>query len=345
MPATTRRPRSTETVTVLESFPPPRATSVNPFTLQLAESLRDAGVDVRYFRWRDALFGRYDVFHVHWPENLAAGRTPVRALVRQALTALLIGRLVLSRRPLVRTVHNLDRPEGLGRGERALLDAIDRVTALRIVLNDHTPLPPAAASATIVHPHFREWFADFARQEPIHGRLGFVGRIRRYKGVEALVAAVSATPGVTARIGGYPSTPELAAEVERLAAPSGRIVLDFGFISDALLVDIVTSSELVVLPYRVMHNSAAALTALSLDRPVLVPSNAVTEALRDEVGSDWVHTFRGDLAPADIERALAAVRSAPRGARPRLVGRTWELSASGHVAAFTRALSRDRGAA
>ena len=53
-----------------------------------------------------------------------------------------------------------------------------------------------------------------------------------------------------------------------------------------------------MLPYRHMHNSGAALTALSLDRPVLVPETDVNRDLARETGPGWVVTFAGELRPA-----------------------------------------------
>ena len=142
--------------TVLVSFPTPSRTSVNPYTVLLAEHVRDAGVRVLYFGWRAALLGDYDVFHVHWPENLVAGRTPARRLVRQALTVLIVLRLTITRRALVRTVHNLDLPDGLSRSQLFVLRLLDRRTDFVIRLNPFTPLPESTPFATIPHPHFRE---------------------------------------------------------------------------------------------------------------------------------------------------------------------------------------------
>lgn len=337
----------TTRLTVLVSFPPPRPTSVNPYTILLAEHIHKAGHRVLYFHWLAALFDDYDIFHVHWPENLVGGRTPLRRLVRQLLTVLILARLTLTRRALVRTVHNLELPEGLSRAQLFVLRLIDRRTDFIIRLNAFTPVPASVPYATIPHPHFREWFAQFERSQPVHGQLGYVGRIRRYKGVEALIAAVNnvhavanavGEVGLTARIAGYPSSTELATTMKKLAGDDGSISLEFGFISDSTLVDIVTSSELVVLPYRLMHNSAAALTALSLDRPVLVPHNAVTRALALETGDGWVHTYTGELRGDDITTALVAVRTTSRGASPDLDRRSWTRTTRSHIEAYSRAV-------
>ena len=328
--------------TVLFSFPSPRATSVNPYTILLAQHVRHAGLHVLYFHWKTALFADYDVFHVHWPEILVSGRTPLRQLVRQGLTALLLVRLTLTRRALVRTLHNLELPDGLSRTQLALLGLIDRRTDFFIRLNEFTPVEKGAEFSTVPHPDYSDWFVGFEPAEPVRGQIGFVGRIRRYKGVEALVDAITTVPReaeLTARIAGYPSTSSLADSLSELAHDDERISLEFGFVSDGRLVELVTSSELVVLPYRLMHNSAAALTALSLDRPVLVPRNPVTTALALEVGQGWVHTYAGDLSTEHITAAITSLRRSPRTQRPQLARRSWDRTTRSHVEAYARAIT------
>lgn len=341
-------------LTVLESFPAPRATSVNPYTLLLADSIRAEGVELLYFSWRTALTARYDVFHVHWPEILVEGRTPMRRLVRQALTLVLVTRLRVTRRPIVRTVHNLGQPSDLSATQRRLLALIDRQTTLRVRLNEHTPIAVGAAHATIPHANFRGWFARYPHAATVPGQVGYLGRIRRYKGVETLISAFVATRAretvgagssgndLSLRIAGYASTPELAAALTDLTIGDPRISIEFGFVSDEAIAELVTTSELVVLPYRVMHNSSAAITALSLDRPILVPHNPVTNDLSYEVGAGWVHTFHGELSARDIQAALQSLRSAPPAAPPRLEARNWKHSGRAHVEAFRRAIALRR---
>ncbi len=150
-------------------------------------------VDLRTFTWRRAILRRYDVFHVHWPEILVRGRTTGRQAVRQFLFAALLARLTAGRTAVVRTVHNLERPNDLTKVQRALLDRLDRLTTLRILINDSTPLPREQASVTILHGHYADWFAAQPRSAREPGRIGFVGLIRPYKGVASLISAFRAT--------------------------------------------------------------------------------------------------------------------------------------------------------
>ncbi|WP_445338047.1 glycosyl transferase [Clavibacter sp. CFBP 8614] len=335
--APTRRARA---LVVQQSFPTPRPTT-NPYLVMLAESIaRQPGVAVRTFSWTSALLRPYDVLHVHWPEILVSGHGPLKRLVRQGLTVALVARLAITRTPLVRTLHNLELPDGISRRERALLRLMERRTTLWIHLNEDTPERADRPHETIVHGHYRDWFRHHPRPDVVPGRIGYFGLIRRYKGVDRLLAAFRGMPrDASLRVGGRPSSPELAASLEGLAAADDRVRLDLRFLADAEVVELVGASELVVLPYREMHNSGGALTTLSLDRPVLMPANRVNARLAAEVGPGWVHAYEGELEAADVAAALDAVRALAPGARPDLSRREWPEAGARHVAAYRRAVA------
>ncbi len=59
-----------ERLRVLQSFKEP-GPYTNPYVVMLREALTATpGLEVLTFSWRTALLGRYDVFHVHWPETI-----------------------------------------------------------------------------------------------------------------------------------------------------------------------------------------------------------------------------------------------------------------------------------
>ena len=330
---------------VQQSFPDPRPTT-NPYLIMLRDAVAaQRGVEVRTFTWRRALLGRYDVFHVHWPEILVSGHSPLKKAVRQVLTLALVVKLRLTRTPIVRTAHNVEIPDGISRRERALLRLIDRSTTLRIRLNPLTPVPEGSAVETIEHGHYRDWFARYPKLPATPGRLAYVGLVRRYKGVDALIAAFRSAfrppppePRATLTVSGKPSSDELAGQLREAALGDDRIALHFAFLSDEELVAAVTEAELIVLPYREMHNSGGALSSLSLDRPVLVPDNDVNRMLAAEVGKLWVQRYQPPLTAADLERALAAVGERDPDARPDLRRRGWGETGRRHVDAYRRAI-------
>ncbi|MDQ1513411.1 MAG: beta,4-mannosyltransferase, partial [Microbacteriaceae bacterium] len=281
---------------VLTSLPG-RGRNTNPYLLQLIDGLAARpDVDVRYFSWRRALTGGYDVLHVHWPERLLRGSTPARALARRALVLLLLVRLRLTRIALVRTMHNLRSHEAGGPAERALLAAFDRATDLWIRLNPFTPLPPGAPARTIVHGHYRNWFERSAPEPAVPGRLLFFGLLRPYKGVEELLDAFTAAPAdASLRLVGSAQDPTLKAAVEQAQQRDPRISSRIEYVPDAELAGEIEAAQVVVLPYRAVHNSGAALLALSLGRPVLMPRTDTTSWLQQEVGEDWLLTYEPPL--------------------------------------------------
>ncbi len=331
---------------VLQSFPEPRPTT-NPYLVMLRQALDEVpGLQVGTFTWRRALTGRYDVLHVHWPEILVSGRGRLRTAARQILFAVLLLRLRLRRTAVVRTVHNL-RPHQERSGVAAwLLRQAERRTTAHVRLNDRTPATEGVPGVTVAHGHYRGWFERHPHRDPRPGSLVFAGLIRPYKDVPGLVAAFRTAaaddPGLTLHVAGAPDSAETAAEVRDAAGDGDRVRLTLRHLDDAELVAAVTEAELVVLPYRDMHNSGAALLALSLDRPLLVPDNAVTAELAAEVGPGWVHRYGGELTAETLRRALAGARDERRAPRPDLSRREWDGAAAAHVAVYRQAPDRGR---
>jgi beta-1,4-mannosyltransferase len=340
-----RRRRSTQPLRVLQSFPEPRPTT-NPYVVMLRDQLQLApGVEVDTFTWSRALLGRYDVFHVHWAEVHLLGPHPLKVLARQLLFLAVLLRLRARGTALVRTLHNLRPQEDVPGRVRRLLELTDRWTTLYIRLNPLSALPEGAASVTVPHGHYRDWFAGRPRAPRAPGRLVFAGLIRPYKNVEGLIEAFRGTsdPGLSLSVAGNPAMPELAAAVRAASDGDPRISLRLEHLTDADLVEVISSAQLVALPYRDMHNSGAALLALSLDRPVLVPDNDVTAGLAAEVGPGWVLRYAGELSTETLVGALAQAEELGSGERPDLSRREWSRSVEGHLAAYRQAVDLRRG--
>jgi len=236
-------------------------------------------------------------------------------------------------------MHNLELPKDIDPFETFLLRETERRTDLWIRLNTSTDLPVDRPGATILHGHYRDWYGTHPRSEQVPGRLIFYGLVRRYKGVPALVEAFTGSEDrhLSLHVVGKPSTSELADEIRSAAGNDPRVDLQLEFVEDPQLVAEITAAELVVLPYQEMHNSAAVLTALSLDRPLLVPDNEVNRKLAAEVGPGWIHTYTGNINAQVIAATLAAVRHDRPSGRPDLEQRDWDLGGVQHANAYRAA--------
>lgn len=330
-----------EKLVVLQSFPTPRPTT-NPYIVMLLRSLQEhPEVDVRTFGWRTALLGSYDIFHVHWPELLMHGRTPLRTTTHRLLFAALLLRLLLKRTTVVRTLHNLRRPSGISRLQNLLLAGLERQTTWVILLNTSAVSTIPAPNTTIIHGHYRDWFAPYERPVPVSGRLAYFGLIRPYKGVERLLETFRQLPGnaYSLTVSGQPVPPELGRRVQELAVQDDRVDLHLAYLSDADLVRVAGEAQIIVLPYLDMHNSGGSLAALSLDRPVLVPANEVNASLAAEVGEGWVYQFEGDLTSKNLEAALVAAESRSD-RQPDLSRRNWHGAGEQHATVYRSARER-----
>jgi beta-1,4-mannosyltransferase len=322
---------------VLQSTGKPDDTT-NPYLVQLLDALPE-NVEIRYFSVREALFSRYDLFHVHWPEYLLRHRTALTTLAKQACMFLLLLRLWLTRVPVVRTLHNLRPHEQGGMTERLLLRWLDRLTTRRIRINaaerDADP-----ATDTILHGHYRDWFASRQVPPSVDGRLLCFGLIRPYKGVETLIGAFSELPDASAtlRIVGRPVSPAMRQVVENACAADTRASSLLEYVGDEVLAKEIGEARCVVLPYRDMQNSGALLLALSLGRPVLVPRSQANAALAAEVGEEWVRLYDGTLDADILAAALRALGEPRRQSAPDLSRRDWPRLGMQHHATYVAAL-------
>lgn len=323
-------------VTVLLSLAPPDGTT--RYVVQLTEG-KAAETRYRYFSWWTALLGRYDVFHVHWPEQLVRANNPVARMAKRVLFRLFLMRARWSRIAIVRTLHNLHPHEAGDAAEVRLLARLDAVTDLSIRLNATTPMDERKG-VTILHGHYIGRYPGAAPQPSLPGRLLYFGLIRPYKGVERLLDVFKSieSGAMSLRVVGSP-TPELRHLIEGACTEDCRITSRLEFVPDTILASEIYQAELVVLPYKEMHNSGAILVALSLARPVLVPRSPTNELLAQEVGPGWVIMYEGELDQGILLEAIQQVRSAGRTAVPQLSDRDWSVVGQKHYAAYKQAIS------
>ncbi|MCZ4278362.1 glycosyltransferase [Rhodococcoides yunnanense] len=324
-------------LTVLQSLDAPDGTT--KYVVQISEGMPD-DIELKYFSWRAALIEKYDVFHVHWPEFLMRARSRPRKTAKTLLFVLLTLRLTIRRTPVVRTLHNLHPHETGGRIESTLLSWLDRRVTDYIRLNPMTVAPTGRRCTTILHGHYKDWFTATGETSRIDGRILNFGLIRPYKGVEELLDLVKneGDPEWLLRIVGKPIDERMRERILEKTGQSTKISLKLQFVSDEELVDEILQCELVVLPYRSFHNSGVALLSLSMGRPILVPGNDVSNALRDEVGDEWVHTFEGTVKVSDIRESLYSSRRPSAQRPPELSGRDWATVGLSHREVYRTAL-------
>lgn len=288
--------------------------------------LRDADVDVVHLPRFDALQGTQG----------SSGPALVKAVLVFA------AQLIYRRIALVRTLHGSDRQRPRDRWERLATWILNRVTTAFILL-DEAATAPRPGRTTVIQPgHFRDRFSGFPRSEQTAGRLLFVAPVQLGGGVAVVLRAFpdATTPSLSLRVIG-PAPRALAEQITRLTEEHASISAQLEPVSTGTVIREMTTSELVVLPgVERLEELTVLLSALSLDRPVLVPDSPSARALADTYGNDWVRRYSGPLTGATIDSAVSELRSSPPQGRPRLDGRDLATTGAAYAAVFTSAAKR-----
>jgi glycosyltransferase involved in cell wall biosynthesis len=331
----------------------------NPYNAALYTALQELpGVTVTEFTNRRILLERWDILHIHWPDTPLHRRTPSSAAL---YSVLLIVRLLWARllgAKIVWTVHNLRShhtayphvEKWLWKTFVPLVHACIHLSeAGRQMALESIPGLASKSHSVVPHGHYRGCYPNDCRRAGARQDLGipadapviaFVGQIKAYKNVSALIRAFigAAFPGALLLIAGRPGDSAIEAELRGLANADPRILCHFGLIPDDRMQVYLNACDLTVFPYREILNSGSAILALSFNRPALVPARGAMAELRQLAGPDWVYTYEENpLTGAILSRALARAVTASRPAECDLSSLSWQSVAAGTFATYCAA--------
>lgn len=326
-----------EPLVVMFSVPPPSGRS-NPYTTQLAAAVSKHAT-VKFFSWKDALFSKVDILHVHWPETMVRGKTELARNIRGLAGLLFLLKSDLLGIKIVWTVHNVEPHESGSRLERLFLRAFKNRVDARFYINESDL--NTEPGTVILHGHYRDWASFSDPQVPVRlDHIAYFGAIRPYKGVEELIEAASAieAQGLDIVVAGEPLNEHFAQQIRGRAAKAKNVRLDLGRLSDEGLAKLIQQSKLIVLPYREFYNSGALLLSLSLNRPVLVPQTEATEKLQKEFGESWIRMYAGTLSAADLLAAYEWSKSVSEGIVD-MSARNWDSIGERTIRAYQAILS------
>ena len=318
----------------------------------------DTDAEVDGITLRRALTGRYDVWHVHWPDDFLSYPSATRATVYVAAELVLFLCARLRGAALVWTVHDLGPHESRHPALETLfwrlfIPMVDGIVSLSETARDEAlaqfPTLRRVPTAVVPHGHYRPAYPDpVSRRDaraqfdlPATARVAtFFGRIRPYKNVPSLIEAFRQWTDPDARllVAGNPSAEALQTTITEAADGDARITTALRFIEEREVPPLFGASNLVVLPYDDIMHSGTALLALSFDRPVLVPDRGAMSELQARVGVDWVRTYDGPLAADVLADAMGWAESQERAGRAPLDALDWGPLARSTLDLYRRAV-------
>lgn len=266
---------------------------MNPYVRLLQEALIEVGIDCSL---ADALSPRlvqswnFDVLHLHWLELLYASPHLGRSLRR--LLAVVTGLVWAKARgtKVVYTVHNLNPHEQAF----PLLNRIANraVFALADALHVHDEEARRAVARiygrrdgvyVIPHGGYIGAYPNTCTRQEARGRLGleddafvylFLGQVRRYKGIEDLVAAFHQLSDDTSELLMAGNVHDAVYGEELAQLTRGRIGIHtwFQYVPDSEIQYFMNASDVCVLPYRDVTTSGGAILAFSFGKPIIAPA-------------------------------------------------------------------------
>lgn len=294
----------------------------NRFTTLFSQAVQNAGWEVREFSWRpSAVFGP-KVILLHWPDELFSAKGPVA----NAKAAFKLATFQVAKRlygaKLVWVVHET-APHDRGRKARwatkAFLQSLDGAIFLSRASKSasEADLPELKDIPALItrHGHYRIDMKrpPLPRRKPGKGlNLTYFGQIRPYKNLAALIAAARTFQPSEVRVTilGWAKDPGFSRSLQEQAKSAPAVTLDIRdkLVPQRELEAVLDESDGVVLPYRNILNSGAALFALSRNRPILAPRLGSLPELQSEIGRDWVELYDGDLEDTDLHKFAERLR-------------------------------------
>jgi glycosyltransferase involved in cell wall biosynthesis len=274
---------------------------------------------------------RPDIVHVQW---LTLLRQDLRWVAR-----------LQSDRPVVFTAHNvmphLGEPDVEER--RRIYTAFDQVVVHTRKGVEQLERYGVPAERIVRIPH-GTFGAPPSIEPPSGRRLLFFGLIRRYKGIDVLVRALSEVPDAWLVVAGDPLDPvEPLQELAREVGVADRITWRLGYLPDAEVETLMREATLTVFPYPGGESASGALaTALGHGRPAVV-TEVLGETVR-EFGAGAVVAPNDPGALATAIRELlddpAALQAAFRGTERARAGLSWSGIAEAHERLYSEVLAR-----
>ncbi len=296
----------------------PARNTANPHVRRVFEQIDAANenVEISDFDPRSNWWNKPDVVHIHWPERASDPSNIVAAVAKSFLVLAHFVIWRVRRVAVVWTVHNL-------RGHDQVHPILERLVkrSLLALCTGVIHLSEAGkAQAETVYPTLPEKMSTVIslpvviqtvtrerrrRSSDILVVVAF-GRMRSYKNTPHLAktfASLGSDHPSRLIIVGPPDDKTVVAELEALSGDP-RIHLDIRWLADHELATVLSSADMVIMPYRAFLNSGVIIDALATGLPTAVTRSPVTEELADQVGHEWLRLIESNLSPQELTDAI-----------------------------------------
>lgn len=303
-------------------------TKQNPYQSLLYAAMQKQKITVEEFHWKNLLFKKYDIIHIHWPESNKLRQTVLIALSYIIIFNSLLKIAKLKGAKIVWTVHNFQSHEK----KFPVLESIHfkfftRMVDGIIIMNRSTdkklistyPFLKHKPLTVIPHGHYKDYYENKISASKARSLFKVseadkvflvLGQIRPYKGLEHLIEHFKKEPDLNYKFiiaGNVNKEATLYKKMlEKLIANDSRMIFNPQFIPDNELQNYFNAADVILLPYTDLLNSGVLLLALSFNKTILMPYFDSVEEIVEKY-NDWILTYES-LDNFALQEAL--IRSA-----------------------------------
>ena len=337
----------------------------NPYQRLLAEALGDEDVAVEFLSglpspgWLRAHAGDGSILHYHWLYGLYMARAATPAQVGRFIARLrLAGRLgyrivwtahnVLPHRAPFPLLHTAIRRLMMRRADAVITHC---AAGRRELL---ARFPRRGPIEVIPHGHYRDVYRPILSRQQARERQSLppnnyvylaLGNIAAYKGLDYLASTFEQTAGPDdlLLVAGRNRDNRLVHQLNQAAARDPRVRVQVGEIPEEDIATYLTAADVIVAPFERILTSGSIIAALSLGRPVIVPSlGCLPELVTPAAGIVYEAAD-----PAALGQALQAIKqrdpaALSDGARRVADGLGWAEIARRTAAVYRSCLEHSR---
>ncbi|MFW6016272.1 MAG: glycosyltransferase family 4 protein [bacterium] len=276
-----------------------------------SELLKLADVEVEEWSPVKMIFSKYDLLHIHWPDNILGARNQFFILLKIILLTISLKIVRFKKSKIIWTSHNIESHYNVNSYLenlfwKFLLRNVDGIitpsySIKEQLINKH----PQVKSKRIIVTPFGDWsqlvpnevdFKDSRLSLNIPNNdflIIWIGGIRPYKGLETLIQSFKKLPNNNIRliIGGIIFDSNYEAKIQKLTNKDSRIIIHSGFIPNEKLQIYYNAANLAVFPFKKITNSGSVRLALHFDCPVLVPDFPIFKEMEKNFGSTFIKLY------------------------------------------------------
>lgn len=305
----------------------PDARNNNSYQTNLLNSLSKEGVST-YFDGGSVIGSimkyRPDVLHIHWPYPFLIANSRFTTVIKSTSFICGLSILKILGMKIVWTVHNISDHEGKFKSLELLFSKI--LVRLCDKLIVHCPSAKMEVekiygmhSSIVIIPHgnyigqYKNTMTDSQARYELKLNTEdiiflYFGQIRPYKGVLELIDTFKKLKCKEAKllIVGKPLNDEIATEVLNSSKDDDRIKNILEFVPDDDIQIYMNAADIVVLPYKNLLTSGAAMLAMSFGKPIIAPNvKCIADTLDDE--GSFLYS-KEDGLPSTIQNVLGKDR-------------------------------------